>query len=99
VITISRTASIAPGRTASTIGFAKEIAAYIKQNYGVELEVMMPIGGNPLRIGWVGRYKDLATWEQLTAKGLADSNYMQMVAKGADNFIPGSIHDSIWRNI
>ncbi len=99
MITISRTASIAPGKTASTIGFAKEVAAYIKQNYGVDLEVMIPIGGNPLRIGWVGRYKDLAAWEDLTAKGLADPAYMQMVAKGADNFIPGSVHDSIWRSL
>lgn len=99
MIAFYRTAGIAPGKTASTIAFAHEIAGYIKDAYGVEVEVLMPIGGNPMRIGWASRYKDLAGLDATTLKMLGDKKYMETVAKASDCFIPGSVQDSIWRTI
>jgi hypothetical protein len=97
MIAFSRTAGIAPGKTASAIGFAHEIAAYMKSSYGVDLEVLLPIGGNPQRIAWSTRYKDLAAMEAVSAKLLADKKYLAITGKGSDNFMPGSMRDSIWR--
>ena len=31
------------------------------------------------------------------SKVLADKQYLELVARSADNFIAGSIHDEIWR--
>ena len=99
MIAFNRVASIAPGKTASAIGFAHKIAAYMKRAYGVDLEVLLPIGGNPQRIAWSARYKDLAALETVNTKLLADKRYWQLVHKNSDNFLPGSVRDSLWRTV
>ena len=99
MIVFSRTASIAPGKTATAIGFAQQVANHFKTTYDIQLEVMTPIGGNPLRIGWSTRYKDLAAFDALGPKLLSDKTYAEMATKASDNFIAGSIHDSIWRTV
>jgi hypothetical protein len=97
MIAFNRTAGIAPGKTANALGFAQEIAAYMKSTYGVDLEILSPIGGNPQRIAWSTRYKDLAALEAVTTKLTADKKYWEIVGKHSDNFVAGSMRDSIWR--
>lgn len=99
MISFVRVAGVAPGKTAAAIGFAHEIAAYMKSAYGVELEVLRPIGGNPQRIAWSARYKDLAALEAVNAQTLADKQYWAMVGKSSENFVAGSMHDSIWQTV
>jgi hypothetical protein len=99
MIAFNRTASIAPGKTSAAIGFAREISAYMKEAYKLDLEVMLPVGGNPQRIAWTARYKDLAALDAVSTKILADKHYWEVIGKSADNFIAGSMRDSIWRVI
>jgi hypothetical protein len=99
MIAITRTASIAPGKTSEAVAFGHQVAKYIKEAHGTALEVLMPIGGNPARIAWHARYDSLAQWETLTAKLLADKTYMELVSKHAATFLPGSVRDNIWRTI
>ena len=99
MITVTRTASIAPGKTGNAMAFGHQVANYIKEKHGTTLEVMMPVGGNPARIAWYMRYASLAEWETWTGKLLADKAYMELVSKHSDTFLPGSVHDSIWRTI
>jgi hypothetical protein len=97
MITFNRTASIAAGKTSSAIAFAQEISHYMKEIHKVQLEVLLPIGGNPQRIAWSARYPDLAAFDAVSAKLLADKKYWEIVGKASDNFIAGSMRDSIWR--
>jgi len=99
MIVFSRGAAIAPGKTASAMAFAHQVSAYLKSTYGIELEVLMPIGGNPNRIGWSTRYADLATMEVANTKMTADPKYWEIVNAGTANFIAGSVRDSIWRTV
>jgi hypothetical protein len=99
MITIIRSASIAPGKTGDAIAFANQIAKYIKEKYGTTLELLMPVGGNPSRIAWHARYESLGQWETLTAKLTADTDYLGVIAKNSATFLPGSVHDEIWRTI
>lgn len=99
MIAFNRTACIAPGKTASALAFAHEIAAYMKDAYAVELEVLLPIGGNPQRIAWSARYKDLAALDAVNGKILADKKYWEIVGKNSDNFLAGSVRDSMWRTV
>lgn len=99
MITMYRSASIASGKVASSLAFAKSISAYIKDVARVDVQVMMPIGGNPNRVGWVASYESLAAYESMMAKLMADPKYMELVSKGADNFIPGTVHDELWRTV
>jgi hypothetical protein len=59
----------------------------------------MPIGGNPSRIAWMTRYDTLAQWETLNAKILGDKEYLELLSKQSSTFLPGSVHDEIWRSI
>jgi hypothetical protein len=99
MIYITRTATIAPGKTGDALAFAHNIAKLLKDKHNMALEVMMPVGGNPNRIGWLGRYENLAQWEALVAKLLTDADYMEAVAKAKDTFLPGTVNDDIWRTI
>jgi len=97
MIAFNRIGKIAPGKTAGAVAFAHEISAYMKDAYKVDLEVMMPIGGNPQRIAWSARYQDLAAFDAVSAKLLGDQRYWAIVAKATDLFLPGSMQDSMWR--
>jgi hypothetical protein len=99
MITFIRSASIAPGKTGDAIAFANQIGKHIKENYGVTIELLMPVGGNPNRMAWHAHYESLAQLEALAAKLLADTEYMGTIAKNSATFLPGSVHDEIWRTI
>jgi hypothetical protein len=51
MIYFHRSASIAPGKALAAMSFAREIAGYIKGTTGLDVEIGMPIGGNPNKIG------------------------------------------------
>ncbi len=90
-----RTASVAQGKFAAYT-WAKEAAAFVKESAGVDVEVLKPISGNPYRISWSFRAADLAAIETANKRLAADPRYMELLAKGAENFIPGSAFDAIW---
>lgn len=99
MIAFVRTASIAPGKGAETMAFAKEMAAHIKKVNGVEVTVLTPIGGNPWRVAWSARYKDLGAMQVAHEKMLADKGYWELITKNADCFLAGSAHDAIWQEV
>lgn len=99
MIRFVRTASVAPGKLADALAFAKQISAFIKKQYGVELQVMMPVGGNPHRIAWRSEYASLGSMEEFQAKSMADPKYQELLSKGGPCFIAGSVNDSIWRTL
>jgi hypothetical protein len=99
MIFFSRTASIAPGKASDAIAFGHLIAKYIKETYGTTLEVLVPIGGDPNRIAWHARYDSVADWDAMTTKLLTDKLYVELVSKQNNTFLPGSVHDALWRSL
>lgn len=99
MILLHRSIGVAPGKNMSAIGFAREIAAYVKKNYDRDMEVLAPVGGNPHRVAWLIRYKDLAEMEAASARLMQDKQYWELLNKNTDNFIAGSAMDAIWRTL
>jgi hypothetical protein len=99
MIHFTRTSSIAPGKLAPALAFAREMTDYLQTAYGSDIQILMPVGGNPHRISWRGSYADLAALEQFQARTMADAKYLAILAKGADVFIAGSVSDEIWRTL
>jgi hypothetical protein len=99
MITVTRTATIAPGKLGDAMTFAHQVAKLIKDRHGTALEVLMPIGGNPSRVAWHARYDSVAQWEALNGKLLSDKEYMDLISKQTATFVPGSLNDEIWRSI
>jgi hypothetical protein len=99
MIFVTRTGSIAPGKGVAAFAFAQKASNYWKTEWDRNLEVRRPVGGNPNRIAWVAQYKDLADFDAATVKSLADPKYIDLLVTAGDLFIPGSIHDDIWRTV
>ncbi len=97
MIAFVRTANINPGRNAGAAAFSREIAAHFKKHYDVDLEVLVPIGGNPMRMAWATRYRDLAALEALRERLAGDTAYWAMLDQHAGDFQAGSMHDAIWK--
>lgn len=98
MIYFSRTGAIAPGKGPAAFVFAQKIVSYWKSNFGREMELRRPIGGNPNRISFVVLYKDLAEFDALSLKIQEDKKYMDLLMSGAEMWIAGSLHDEIWRS-
>jgi len=98
MISFVRTGAIAPGKGAQAFAFAQKIVAYWQSNYDQHIDLLRPIGGNPNRIAFTSSYKDLTEFERILNKSSADQKYMQLVASGADCWIPGSLNDEMWRS-
>jgi len=99
MITFVRTGAIAPGKAPGAIAFAQKIVAYWQATYDREIEILRPVAGNPNRISFVGRYKDLAEFDASAIRSMTDAKYMELLGTAADLFIAGSIHDEIWRRM
>ena len=99
MIAFVRVAGIKPGKTASAMTFAREVAKYIKTHHQVDLEILRPVGGNPQRVAWSARYANMAAMETFTNKLLADAQYWDLVNASSDSFIAGSMHDAIWQTL
>ena len=77
----------------------KKLAAYLAKKPGIKVEVSVPVGGNPNRIGWYSLYKDLAEFESTMNKLNADPKYAELVRGGAAVILPGSTNDALWRTV
>lgn len=94
-----RTAIIAPGKNGGAMVFARQVSTYIKEKHKTPVEVSIAVAGNPSRIAWRSTYASLAEMETFTNALLADPAYAELLVKGADLFLPGSLHDEIWRAV
>ena len=99
MIAFTRTAAIAPGKNAGAMAFSQEVCAHLKDKHGVKVDVSIPVGGNPNRIAWRATYASLAEFETSFDALMTDQAYAAILAKAADLFSPGSVHDEIWRSV
>jgi hypothetical protein len=99
MITFVRTVSIAPGKIPEAMAFAHQVAKMIKEKFGSEIRLSVPIGGNPNRIGFVVTYANLSEFDAMTTKLVADGEYMKLIVSNGHKFLPGSIFDELWRSI
>lgn len=97
MVTVTRSGAIAPGKNAEALAFAHQMKKLIKEKFGVTVELLVPVGGNPARIAFRSNYGGLGEWETLSAKLLADAEYQAAIASNSSVFLPGSVNDNIWR--
>lgn len=99
MIAFVRVASVKPGKQMAAMTFAKEITAFLKGSYHIDVEVLRPVGGNPYRFAWSTRYADMAAMESVTGKMLADPKYWELLNGASECFIAGSTHDAFWQTV
>ena len=99
MIVFVHTANINPGRQASALEFAKAVTAHLKQHHDQQVEVLLPVGGNPQRMAWSSSYKNLAEMEAVRDKLAVDTAYWALLEKYSADFQAGSMNDAIWKTL
>jgi hypothetical protein len=80
MITYVRFYSIMPGKTPDALATAHKIKKHAKDKHGFEVNLMMPIGGNPNRIAFVSTADHLADLEGAFGKIEADAEFQKLTA-------------------
>jgi len=99
MLTWARTSCFPSKNLGAATAWAREVAAHVMKKTGNEIKVEVALSGNPYRIRWVGETESMAAHEQAFNKVMSDSKYMELLAKAADLFIPGTTTDEFWRSL
>ena len=99
MILFTRSSDIAPGQMAQAIGFAKKVSAHLQAEYGRNLQVSMPVGGNPFCIQWTSTFDTLEQFENLNTKLMQDAKYLDMIVSASTCFVAGSARDTLTKTI
>lgn len=85
-----KNATIAP----RAIGFAMELTAYLNKTYGTNMRCGMEMFGG-LNMHWHFEVDNLDKISELFKKSVEDKTYNQMLEKGTDYWISGSLKDTV----
>ena len=99
MILVQRSVSVAPGMLSAAMAFASDISTQVKTTTGIDLKIAVPVGGNAARMAWIANYENLAQYEAVGLKLLADQKYLELIKKAAGIFVPNTLHDEIWRTL
>ena len=95
-----RKARIAPGKIIEAMGFATEIAAYVKKFEGLPpVHVFMDSFGDMTTLRWIVDYENLAAMDKVNSQLMSDQEYLKKVDSSGHVFIPGSVKDTVMRLI
>ncbi len=87
------------GTMPALLDLSREAAKYLESTHGVEVEVYTQLGGDPLKIGLLGRYDDLGAVDALNQKIANDSKWADIMSRGAALCVEGSIQDEWWQQM
>lgn len=87
------------GTMPALLDLSREAATHLESTYGIKVEVYTQLGGDPMRIGLLGRYNDLAGVDTLNQKIASDSKWADIMSRGADLAVEGSIEDAWWQQM
>jgi hypothetical protein len=96
MIVFTRQAIPVAGKLSESTNFAKERAAAINKLYGVEVDVFTCLGGNAGQFNMVSRHENLAEFEELRRKIIADSGAGKLPTPGQGMLVDGSTMDRLW---
>jgi hypothetical protein len=90
-------ARAAMGKAQEAAQFAREITAYVNENYpeASSIEVFSEVFGDAGTIHWFVDYPDLATLESVLVRLQSDQRYQALLVEAADLFIEGSAHETL----
>ena len=97
MIVFQRRANIASGKMMEAMQWAHKITGLFKEITGTELEVMVPVGGNPFQVVWRAHYDSMADLEAAMAKTVSNEKYIMEITSAADLFMAGSVRDDMWQ--
>ena len=87
------------GNMEELVALSQEAAKYLESAHGLKVEVYTQLGGDPLKIGLLGRYDNLGEVGELEEQVANDSKWAQFMSRGAELAVEGSVQDQWWKQI
>ncbi len=87
------------GKMPELIALSEEAAKYLESTHGLKVEIYTQLGGDPLKIGLLGRYDDLGAVDKLNQKIANDSGWAQLMSRGEELAVEGSVQDEWWQQL
>ncbi len=87
------------GKMPEMLDLSREAAKYLESTYGLKVEIFTQLGGDPLKIGLLGRYDNLAAVDDLNQKIANDSKWADIMSRGEALGVEGSVQDEWWQQI
>ena len=87
------------GKMAELVALSQEAAKYLESAHGLKVEVYTQVGGDPLKIGLLGRYNNLGDVGELEEKIGNDSKWATLMSRGEELAVEGSLQDQFWKQI
>lgn len=94
-----RTYNAKIGKMDELIKLSKEAVKVLKKNHGLECEMYAQLGGDPTRLGLVGRYKDMGQLGKLEARLAGDGKWAAIMKSARGLVVEGSVRDEFWKEI
>jgi len=87
------------GKMQELVALSQEAAKYLESAHGLKVEVYTQLGGDPLKIGLLGRYDNLGAVGDLEERIASDSKWAKLMSRGSELAVEGSIQDQWWKQI
>ncbi|MFT5690898.1 MAG: hypothetical protein ACI92E_000221 [Oceanicoccus sp.] len=94
-----RSVELQAGKDHAGLEMAQKFASHIKENQGLDVQLIRQIGGNPRTIAWTSRHENLAAFEATMQKIETDNVYQAMSQESAGIFKDGTLADQIYQTI
>lgn len=94
-----RTYSARIGKMAELLALSQEAVDHLKKRHGVEVDMYTQLGGDPMKIGLVGRYETLNDLGALEAAAAADEEWAAIVNRAEALAVEGSVVDQFWKKL
>lgn len=87
------------GKMAELVALSQEAAKYLESAHGLKCEVYTQLGGDPLKIGLLGRYDNLGSVGDMEERIAADNKWAQLMGRGEELAVEGTVVDQFWKQI
>ena len=65
--------------------------------HGLDVELYTQVGGDPTRIGLLGRYKDMGAVGKMEARIAKDAKWADILKRARGLVVDGSVKDEFWK--
>ena len=94
-----RTYNAQIGKMDELVKLSREASKHLKKKHGLKCELYAQVGGDPSRLGLVGRYKDMGEVGKLEKRISSDKKWAEIMKSARKLVVEGSVRDEFWKEI
>jgi len=99
MFTFVRTTVAQPGHLFELIAAGTEVVSIIKKLVGGDVTFCSTLGGNVAEISWIWQAESIEAQDEMTAKLMANAEYLAIYQKIGSLVVPNTSVDKIYRHI